>query len=360
MRPALREPLPMATVSGDETVGLALDASGLPPGSQVADASFAKVPLPDVSLTGTAPSPRPLDWVGMQGIDLPITLAEHGYRRELHARADAQVDLPWPDVKGIHMSRLYGLVEGLAQGHPLSPAVLRQLLQDMLDSHRDCGSRRARLRLLFELLVRRQALVTPDLQGWKSYPVVLQSELVDGRFVLRVRVTVGYSSTCPCSAALSRQQIELAFLESFGHQPNVHPDQVAAWLRDNATFATPHSQRSEASVEVHVGSNAPTIGILALIERIEQAVGTPLQTAVKRRDEQAFALRNGQNLMFVEDAARRIQATLNGYLHPIVKVRHLESLHPHDAVAWASDAESEFPANKRLEPRNRYSPEALA
>ena len=68
----------------------------------------------------------------------------------------------------------------------------------------------------------------------------------------------------------------------------------------------------------------------------QQALGTPVQTAVKRADEQAFAALNGRNLMFVEDAARRIQAALEGsYAQPRVHVRHMESLHPHDAVAWA-------------------------
>ncbi|CAK7075325.1 MAG: GTP cyclohydrolase FolE2 [Kerstersia gyiorum] len=55
-----------------------------------------------------------------------------------------------------------------------------------------------------------------------------------------------------------------------------------------------------------------------------------------RADEQAFAALNGQNLMFVEDAARRIEAALSGYASPSVHVRHLESLHPHDAVVWAA------------------------
>lgn len=76
--------------------------------------------LPDVSRTDKAPRLSPLDWVGMQGIDLPVTIAEPGYRRELHARADVQVDLPLPHVKGIHMSRLYQLLDTLA-GEPLSP-----------------------------------------------------------------------------------------------------------------------------------------------------------------------------------------------------------------------------------------------
>ncbi len=59
-----------------------------------------------------------------------------------------------------------------------------------------------------------------------------------------------------------------------------------------------------------------------------------MQTAVKRADEQAFAALNGQNLMFVEDAARRIEAALVGYQNPGIQVRHLESLHPHDAVVF--------------------------
>ena len=37
---------------------------------------------------------------------------------------------------------------------------------------------------------------------------------------------------------------------------------------------------------------------------MEAALGTPVQTAVKREDEQAFARLNGRNLMFCEDAPR--------------------------------------------------------
>lgn len=299
--------------------------------------------LPDVSLTDVAPRPSPLEWVGMQGIDLPVTVAEAGWRRELHARADVQVDLPAPQVKGIHMSRLYRLLDKLGEGEALSPAGLRQLLRAMVDSHRDCGSRNARLRLGFDLLVRRPALVTPDLCGWKSYPVHLDASCIGGSFTLRSSVTVGYSSTCPCSAALARQLIGQGFLECFGRQTSVEPAKVAAWLHRHATLATPHSQRSEAQVAVEVAGDAATLGLLTLIERIEQAVGTPVQTAVKRADEQAFAALNGQNLMFVEDAARRIEAALSGYARPSVHVRHLESLHPHDAVAWAAPGGGAWP-----------------
>ena len=44
---------------------------------------------------------------------------------------------------------------------------------------------------------------------------------------------------------------------------------------------------------------------------MEAALGTPVQTAVKREDEQAFARLNAANLMFCEDAARRVAAVLS-------------------------------------------------
>ncbi|WP_322074152.1 GTP cyclohydrolase FolE2 [Burkholderia cepacia] len=294
-------------------------------------------PLPDISLTDAAPGRRPLEWVGMQGIDLPVAVAEPGCRRDVHARADVQVDLPAPHVKGIHMSRLYRLLDGLDDGAALSPAGLRPVLQAMVDSHRDCDTRRARLRLRFDLLARRAALVTDGLAGWKAYPVRIDATLTDVGFELRAQVTVVYSSTCPCSAALSRHWVEQAFLAAFGRDDRVEPAAVAAWLKRHATAATPHSQRSEAVVSVGLPADGATLGLIDLIDRIEHALGTPVQTAVKRADEQAFAVLNGGNLMFVEDAARRVQAALDGrHAHPRVHVRHLESLHPHDAVAWAA------------------------
>ncbi len=293
--------------------------------------------LPDISLTDAAPGRRPLEWVGMQGIDLPVAVAEPGCRRDVHARADVQVDLPAPHVKGIHMSRLYGLLDALGDGAALSPAGLRRMLRAMVDSHRDCASRSARVRLRFDLLARRAALVTDGLAGWKSYPVRVDAVLTGDAFELRAQVTVAYSSTCPCSAALSRHWVEQAFLAAFGREDRVAPAAVAAWLQRHATAATPHSQRSEAVVSVALPVDAATLGLIDLIDRIEHALGTPVQTAVKRADEQAFAVLNGGNLMFVEDAARRVQAALDGrHANPRVRVRHLESLHPHDAVAWAA------------------------
>lgn len=292
----------------------------------------------DVSVTETAPKLRPLEWVGMQGIDLPVSVTEPGYERDVHAHADLQVDLPIPYVKGIHMSRLYRLLDsGLGAGRTLTPSSLHELLTGMIDTHQDCGSESARVKMNFDLLLRRPALVTEGLAGWKSYPVRLDATLIRGEFRILVEVAIEYSSTCPCSAALSRQLVEKGFLEDFAGQTMVAADTIAAWLRDNATLATPHSQRGEARVSIVADSNGVSnLGLIALIDCVEKVVETPVQTAVKREDEQAFAALNGQNLMFVEDAARRIESALEDYISPEVYVRHIESLHPHDAVAWAT------------------------
>ncbi|SDG61703.1 GTP cyclohydrolase I [Pseudomonas abietaniphila] len=293
--------------------------------------------LPDVACSEVSQALLPLDWVGMQGIDIPLMLDEPGVDVAVHARADLQVNLPVPQIKGIHMSRLYTLLDRFAEHHAVSPASLAALLELMVASHGDCHSSQARLRLSFELLSKRPALVTAGLSGWKSYPVVIDAQWQQGHLMLEVCADVTYSSTCPCSAALSRQLLEQAFRAQFAAGV-VDSVEVAEWLRQHGSHATPHSQRSVASVRVRIEQEAEQMGLLSLIDAVEAALGTPVQTAVKRADEQAFARLNGQNLMYVEDAARKIQQSLS-LRFPVssVSVRHLESLHPHDAVASVSN-----------------------
>jgi GTP cyclohydrolase IB len=293
------------------------------------------VMLPDISLTDKSSAQSSLQWVGMEDIDLPVRLGESDYTLTLHARVDAQVNLPAVDIKGIHMSRLYRLVDDQLGGKPITPRLIQEVLLAMIDSHQDCQTTEARLRIKFQMLVLRPALVTPELNGWKSYPVELEGQIQNGQFSVSAKVRVTYSSTCPCSAALARKVIEDAFVDKFQAVDHLTLSDVAAWLKQNATLATPHSQRSLADVTIALRPDETDLSLIRLIDYIEKAVGTPVQTAVKRADELAFAELNGQNLMFVEDAARRIKETLLPLYGSLgVKVCHLESLHPHDAVAY--------------------------
>ena len=284
--------------------------------------------LPDIAAQASRQA-LPLDWVGMCGIALPILIG--GQR--LSAKADAGVSLDDGEARGIHMSRLYLALEML-ESQDLQPALLRQVLQRFLDSHEGLSSS-AYLRIHTDLLLKRPALVSP-LAGWKSYPVSIEARLEKQMFHVELKIDVTYSSTCPCSAALARQLIQQQFIDDFANTTLQHED-VLAWLGSaKGIIATPHSQRSTAQLLVTLQAGQPTLPLTELIDHAEAALGTAVQTAVKRADEQAFALANGQNLMFCEDAARRLNLALQRSIavqafH--VKVIHAESLHAHDAVA---------------------------
>lgn len=284
--------------------------------------------LPDIAAQTTT-ARLPLEWVGMAGIALPVVL--HGQR--LAARVSAGVSLDDSAARGIHMSRLYLALAAL-ESEELNPALLARLLGEFLASHRELSAC-ARLEIRGEALLRRPALVSP-LAGWKGYPFAVEARLDGNGLEVELEVAVGYSSTCPCSAALARQLLQQRFAADFAGR-ELERGAVLDWLGSSAgSLATPHSQRSTATLRVTLARAAKALPLVELIERAEAALGTALQTAVKRADEQAFALANGQNLMFCEDAARRLHAAL---LHQpgleafSVQVEHAESLHAHDAVA---------------------------
>lgn len=288
-------------------------------------------PLPDVAFEPAALA-RALDWVGMEGIALPIRLNDRGLQAA--AKVDVGVNLRDPERRGIHMSRLYLQLQQMLPQSRLDALALDALLAGLIESQQG-ASDRVQLLIRYDHLLERPALVSAN-RGWKNYPVALRSEhgAAGTRHLLSLQVE--YSSTCPASAALSRELNADAFARRFG-QGDVDADAVRDWLASREGMAaTPHAQRSIADVEVELAAGFERLPVLALVDALEQALATPVQTAVKREDEQAFARANAENLMFCEDAARRVAAALSAL--PWVRawsarVAHLESLHAHDAVA---------------------------
>lgn len=289
--------------------------------------------LPDITRETVQQTSSKLDEVGMQQLDLLLQVSDGGDAIVQPVKASIGINLPRTDARGIHMSRLYRLLNDFADKQLCTPANLKQLLQQLLGSHQDCHSDRVLLELSFDRLCKRPALLTPDLAGWRRYPVRLKASLSPNGFQLKLSVAVQYSSTCPCSAALSRQLLQQKFLADFSDDM-LPKAKVTDWLLQHGSYATPHSQRSVASIELSLATTATGFPISAVIEQAETALATPVQTAVKRADEQEFARLNGANLMFVEDAARRLAASLSPqYPDVCIEVQHLESLHPHDAYA---------------------------
>jgi GTP cyclohydrolase I len=288
--------------------------------------------LPDVANEKKTDHELPLDWVGMQEIDLPVLVEQ----MRVPAKVSAFVSLDQKSTRGIHMSRLYKIIQTHLSSQPLSFQILENLVSEFLISHEGLSSS-AKIKLQFQLPVQRTSLKS-DLQAWRTYPVtwLVQKQGDITRFFMET--VVAYSSTCPASAALARQ-LNKEHFEAHFPQNMISKIDVAQWLQSQQGMAaTPHAQRSYAQVKIELKEEA-LMTFADLIDLIEEVLQTPVQTIVKREDEQEFALRNGQNLMFCEDAARRIQKRLAEEPQILSfqgHVRHVESLHPHDAVSYFS------------------------
>jgi len=294
--------------------------------------------LPDVAGHVHNEPQGTLDWVGMSDIAMPIRVLDEDAEQAAQAAIQMYVNLGDSHAKGIHMSRLYRTMGNALGEAALSPSSLAELLHQLRTTHLEISSD-ALIEFAFELLLNKPALVS-DNSGWNRYPVRLRGELRDGTIRIEQEVVVHYSSTCPASAALARSVIQEQFSEDFEERENLDRNEVKTWLgSQQGIVATPHGQRSAATVNVQLRDDIAYFPIARLVQDIEDALGTPVQTAVKREDEQEFARRNGQNPMFCEDSARRIKQLLmseEDVTDFLVHIEHFESLHAHNAVSMVA------------------------
>ena len=288
--------------------------------------------LPDITSHINSETSASLSWVGMEEIDTVIHLEDEvGVPVHLASKVNAYVSLDKPDSKGIHMSRLYALVNTL-NNHPLDQSCVGNLLSEMIASQANL-SKASKIEIAFNLTIKKNALKSSH-AGFQSYPIKIVATNINSKVSTELQLTIPYSSTCPCSAALTRQLFAQTIDNTF-EGDTIDKSDLLQWMESQAgTVATPHSQRSYAYI--HAILNEQDWPCLSqLIRHFESVIGTPVQTAVKREDEQAFSKLNAENLMFCEDAARRVKAALEAMTFVEdywYKVEHIESLHPHNAV----------------------------
>jgi len=238
--------------------------------------------MPDIANDAKAEVAGKLAWVGMNEIEMPVRIEDDaGGLIQSTALVTAYVNLIDPEVRGIHMSRLYlHLDQGFGE-KPLNPLTLRQLLRSFLDSHEGLSDR-ALIRVDFDYITRRPALESDNV-GWRRYPVSMIGILEGSEFSLEMGLEILYSSTCPCSAALSRQLIQDKFRSDFFGQEQVDFSQIHEWLgSEEGILATPHSQRSAAEVRVRLTPTFQMFPIVELIDEVENSLKTPVQATVKR------------------------------------------------------------------------------
>ena len=288
--------------------------------------------LPDVTSDSKPEISLPLQWVGMEKIAVPI---KAGFLSQeplnIIAKVDVFTSLDSVSAKGIHMSRLHGVINQLSNIE-CNQQIVERLLDEIVSSQSGISSQ-AKITLAFDVPLKKPALLSGE-TGYQAYPVKIHAEKRKSGFHVDLEMTIPYSSTCPCSASLARQ-LQAEAIEKIFPDKTVDKKSLMEWLQSPAgSIATPHSQRSYAYLKLSIG-NEQWPRLDDLIVALEQVIGTPVQTAVKRADEQEFARLNATNLMFCEDAARRIKH----YLESIkfvkaywFKIEHQESLHAHNAV----------------------------
>ncbi len=259
-----------------------------------------------------------LDWVGMSQIQSALLVDSADLKElTLPMQLDLGVNL-LENNRGIHMSRLYKLHQDHLLNQKLSSENLSVFARECLSSQAGI-SQKLSLKMKMIWPKKTQSLKS-ELTGYRNYniQIIFEKDLVQEGLWLQYEIL--YSSTCPQSAGLALEVLK-----------NISSTDLIQHIE--RLPATPHAQRSRAVVQIKLNEINQKI-INRLIDETESALGTPVQTTVKKADEMEFAILNAKNLMFCEDAARKISDQLksnslqSGYS---IFCEHQESLHPHNA-----------------------------
>ena len=288
---------------------------------------------PDIANERLKKSSLPIDFVGIRNLEMPVCLKEGLH--QVPAVIDIFVSLDDPKARGIHMSRIYRSLHDFFEKETLSFSAMEKVLKEII-GRQEKISHSGRLKISAKWPKNTKALKSA-LSGWRYHPFFYQTEFQEKQnitdYILGGEVL--YSSTCPCSASLSREVIQQEFQVDFSgdNEKDFTREKVSEWLKTGKSqSATPHAQKSRAVFKILVSEQEKDqVSILNIIEEVEQTLGTPVQTAVKRADEMEFARLNGRNMLFCEDAVRRIGELFKSKKHFLdyhVQVRHYESLHP--------------------------------
>lgn len=249
--------------------------------------------LPDVQ-SSADPRNIAIEYVGVRGVELPITVASENGIQPTVAQIGMYVALP-AEHKGTHMSRFLGLLKEHEQ--PLCKKTLVELMHSMLaalESEAGC------IDFDFPFFVKKLAPVS-KLECLMNYRVHYRVEHKNGRTSVTQTVTVPVTSLCPCSKEIS----------DYGA----------------------HNQRS------HVTISARLKGDLSLERQIryaEQSASCELWSRLKRVDEKYVTEKAYENPKFVEDLVRDVAVALNGDQNIEayrVQAENFESIHNHSAYA---------------------------
>ena len=276
-----------------------------------------------------------IDWVGIDSMNLPIQYRFQGHLYRTAAQIDIAVGLDKGEYKGIDMAELYFNAQEFLANKEVNFNSLDNLTTKLLEAHQD-RSLNSRVEISFDLFTKKRTLRSNQ-EGYQSYPVSLEFVNQEGFKQAVLSFEVKYASTCPCSEAASRKE-NLSKFQDFVE--NNSAEDFANWYLDPSNhFAHPHAQKSLAkfSLELEPDFNEPIDFAQQTIKELEELIATSVHAAVRQEDEAAFTSKMGENLIFIEDAAKKFKNYIKNkdeILASAVELIHQESIHPHNAKAF--------------------------
>jgi GTP cyclohydrolase IB len=277
-----------------------------------------------------------LDWVGIDSMNLPIMYSLESFLNRTSAQMNVSVSLDKGEFKGIDMAELFFNSQEILADKELNFKTMNQLTEKLLSAHAD-RALSSKLELSFDIFLKKKTLRSEQV-GIQAYPITL--ELINSADYKAAFLSfeILYASTCPCSEAASRRENLEKFEEFFANSSNPKNDFKDWYLNSKNAFAHPHAQKSLAkfNLEVDPDLNDPVDFANKLIVELEELIQTSVHAAVRNEDEAAFTTKMGENLIFIEDAAKKFKNYIKNKSHiksSAVELIHNESIHPHNAKA---------------------------
>lgn len=263
--------------------------------------------------------------VGIERFRVPLTFQHADGTTMNHDSEASMYSYLSGEKTGVNMSRFCSILQEVASEHPVNNAFFQKVLEryrwELRDYDHEGPVDGVYLKLKFNYPLKQPSLKSEN-WGWQYYQCEV-SGFADksGQVMMDATIFYEYSSTCPCSLSMAKQ-----YEKDFANGKTTEGSGVAA----------AHGQRSLCTLKVtyNVEDN---VKIEEVVDLLRKALPTETQSLVKRIDEQAFAILNGENPMFVEHATRRLSTVLNTeprILDWEASVEHFESLHSHNAVAY--------------------------
>ena len=266
--------------------------------------------------------------VGIERFRIPLNI-EHKDKTIMSHDCEANMFINLlKNKKGANLSRFCKILQEYGEKNSVNNSFFSNILaiikKDLRDFEDEDLIQKSYISLSFKYPVKQQSLKSNN-WGWQYYDLSMEGiqENHNSSTLIQLTLKYEYSSTCPCSLSLAKQ-----YEKDYQNKPTNEGNGVA----------TAHSQRSIAHIQVSYDSSTD-FHIEDLIHLMRKAIPTETQSLVKRIDEQAFAILNGENPLFIEDASRQVSMILNKedrILDWQAKIEHIESLHSHNAVAYIS------------------------